>query len=68
MSADPARDDAGESKRRAFLLRLPPELHAELRRWAAAEVRSLNGHIEFLLKEAVRRKRAQGDSESPKPR
>jgi hypothetical protein len=27
---------------------------AELREWANQEVRSLNGHIEFLLREALR--------------
>lgn len=43
--------------RRSFLLRLQPELLDELRGWAAADLRSLNGHIEFLLREAVRRRR-----------
>jgi hypothetical protein len=27
----------------------------ELKSWASQELRSLNGHIEFLLREAVRR-------------
>lgn len=40
--------------RKRFLLRLNPELHATLERWAADELRSLNGHIEYLLQEAVR--------------
>lgn len=43
--------------RKAFLLRIPPDLHDELRRWAAREMRSLNAQVEFLLREAVRRKR-----------
>ena len=47
--------------RKPFLLRLPPELMVELRRWADGELRSLNGHIEFLLRQAV--KRRAGDSE-----
>ena len=46
--------------RKAFLLRLPPELHAELRRWAASELRSLNGQIEFLLRDAIERRRGRG--------
>jgi hypothetical protein len=36
--------------RRAFLLRIDPELYDTLRRWAADELRSLNGQIEFLLR------------------
>jgi hypothetical protein len=46
--------------RKAFLLRLSPDLHDELRRWAQQDLRSLNGQIEYLLREAVRRRR--GDS------
>ena len=46
-------DEGGES-RRSFLLRLPAPLMAELRGWATQEVRSLNGQIEYLLREAVR--------------
>ena len=41
------------SERKAFLLRLPPELHAALERWAADELRSVNGQIEYLLAQAV---------------
>jgi len=43
-------------ERKPFLLRLPPKLHEELRRWAAQEMRSLNGQIEYLLREALRRR------------
>lgn len=39
--------------RKAFLLRLSPELHDQLRGWAAQEFRSLNGHIEYLLRKAL---------------
>ncbi len=48
MSADPA---AGP--RKAFPLRLDPRLYAELHRWADADLRSVNGQIEFLLRRAV---------------
>ena len=41
--------------RKPFLLRIPPELLEELRRWAGDEMRSLNGQIEFLLRDALRR-------------
>jgi hypothetical protein len=42
-----------ESKR--FLLRLDPRLFDALRRWAQDDLRSINGQIEYLLTEQVRR-------------
>ena len=41
-------------ERRAFLLRIDPELHDALQRWASDELRSLNGQIEFLLRRALK--------------
>jgi hypothetical protein len=41
------------AERKAFLLRLDPELLDALQRWAADELRSLNGQIEFLLRRAL---------------
>ena len=46
---------AGQKK--SFLLRIDPELWEELNRWAAADLRSVNGQIEFLLRRAVDDKR-----------
>ena len=43
------------AERKPFLLRIDPELHEILQRWAADDLRSLNGQIEFLLREAARR-------------
>ena len=40
--------------RKPFLLRLPPDLHAALEKWAADELRSVNGQIEYLLARAVK--------------
>src|SRR5437867_1176753 len=37
------------AERKAFLLRIDPELYDALSRWAADELRSLNGQIEYLL-------------------
>ena len=54
--------------RKPFLLRLPPDLHGELQSWAEQELRSLNGHIEYLLREAVRRRRAAGADGTRSPR
>ncbi len=45
------------AERKAFPLRLSQELYDELRRWAEQEFRSVNGQIEFLLREAVQRRR-----------
>ena len=47
------------SDRKAFPLRLSPELYEELRRWAEADLRSVNGQIEFLLRQAVAQRRGR---------
>ena len=39
--------------RKSFLLRIDPELWSEMEAWAAAELRSVNGQIEYLLRQAV---------------
>ena len=39
--------------RKSFLLRIDPELWTEMEAWAAAELRSVNGQIEYLLRQAV---------------
>jgi hypothetical protein len=39
--------------RKPFLLRLDPRLYDALEHWAEQELRSVNGQIEFLLKQAV---------------
>jgi hypothetical protein len=39
--------------RKAFLLRVDEEVLASLQRWAEEELRSLNGQIEFLLRQAL---------------
>lgn len=44
-------------ERKAFLLRMDPALYEALEGWAEQELRSLNGQIEYLLKEAVARRR-----------
>jgi hypothetical protein len=44
-------------ERKAFLLRLPPDLWKELEKWAADELRSVNGQIEYLLRDAVKQRK-----------
>ena len=45
-------------EKKAFLLRLPADLHDDLRRWADAELRSLNAQIEFVLRRAAQERRS----------
>ena len=41
--------------RKPFLLRVEPKLLQALQRWADDDLRSLNGQIEFVLRDALRR-------------
>ncbi len=43
------------AKRKAFLLRMSPEVHRALERWANDELRSLNAQIEFVLRQALQK-------------
>jgi len=45
------------AERKSFLLRIDPGLWADLEAWAADELRSVNGQIEYLLKEAIARRK-----------
>jgi len=44
-------------ERKAFLLRIDPVLWGELEAWAADELRSVNGQVEYLLRQAVQKRR-----------
>ncbi|MBO0930616.1 ribbon-helix-helix domain-containing protein [Fibrella aquatilis] len=57
------------AEKKGFLLRISPETLAELERWAQAEFRSVNGQIEYLLAEALRRRRKSTpkDAKDTKP-
>lgn len=55
-----ARERAAKEKEKAkkqLLLRLSPSLWNEIAAWAEEDFRSINAQIEFLLTEAVRRRR-----------
>lgn len=43
------------SKKKAFALRLDPEMLEAIEKWAADEFRSTNGHIEWILNEALKK-------------
>ena len=50
--------------KKSFLLRIDPALWAEIERLAAAELRSVNAQVEYLLREATR---ARGVRAKPSP-
>ncbi|MCJ7841938.1 Arc family DNA-binding protein [Lederbergia sp. NSJ-179] len=43
------------AKKKNFPLRIDPELYDTLQRWAKDEFRSVNSHVEFLLRESAKR-------------
>jgi hypothetical protein len=47
------------AERKPFLLRIDPELWAELEGWAKDELRSVNGQIEYLLRQAVQKRKGR---------
>ncbi len=49
--------DAKEKAKKQVLLRLSSSLWEELARWADDDFRSINGQIEYLLTDAVRKRR-----------
>ena len=56
------------AERKSYLLRVDPELWAEIERLAQAELRSANGQVEFLLREALARRGIQpGAAKKRKP-
>ena len=44
------------AERKSFLMRIDPAIWRELERWAADDLRSVNGQVEFILREALRRR------------
>ncbi|HJC13805.1 ribbon-helix-helix domain-containing protein [Agathobaculum sp.] len=52
-----------EKAKKQVPLRLSASLYEELARWAEDEFRSVNGQIEYLLTEAVRRRRKSGSKD-----
>jgi hypothetical protein len=46
--------------RKSFLLRIDPDLWADIERLAQSELRSVNGQIEYLLREALEKRGLSG--------
>lgn len=53
------------NERKPFLLRVPPELWKDLEKWAGDELRSVNAQIEYLLRQAVVKRKEAGKKRSP---
>ena len=56
------------AERKAYLLRIDPQLWEEIERLAQAELRSVNGQVEYLLREALSRRGAGPAAAGRKPR
>lgn len=41
------------AEKKAFVLRINPEIIKQLEKWAADDFRSVNGQIEYLLQKAL---------------
>ncbi|MFI5139298.1 MAG: Arc family DNA binding domain-containing protein [Sphingobacteriales bacterium] len=54
------------AEKKAFILRINPEILKEIERWAADEFRSTNGQIEYLLQQILneRKKSSRKKKES----
>jgi hypothetical protein len=53
------------AEKKSFLLRIDPALWAELESWAANELRSVNGQVEYVLRQAVAQHRRLPSVDSP---
>ena len=47
------------AEKKSFLLRIDRETLDALQQWASDDLRSLNGHMEFLLRDALKRAKRQ---------
>lgn len=54
-------------ERKSFLIRIDPALWTEIERLAHAELRSVNAQIEYLLREALARRRRHPHPDHPLP-
>lgn len=50
-----------------FLLRVDPRVLAAVQRWAEADLRSLNGQIEYILRQALAARGVKLADEKPDP-
>lgn len=55
------------AKRKQYPLRIDPSVWEAIERWAADDMRSANGQVEWILREALRRA-GRLPSKNPEPR
>ena len=55
------------AERKAFLIRIEPAVLDALQRWAADDLRSVNGQIEYLLRHALQREGRLQAAATPPP-
>ena len=49
-------------ERKPFLLRVDPALWSELEAWAQDELRSVNGQIEYVLRQALQKRKGRQET------
>ena len=57
VKTDIERYGGGFLDKKKILLRLDPLLHEKLKVWAKDDMRSINAHIEFILRKAIEESR-----------
>jgi hypothetical protein len=62
-----ASTDNFMAERKSFLMRIDPALWAELEAWAQDELRSVNGQIEYLLRQAVHKRKGGTETHPAEP-
>jgi hypothetical protein len=55
------------SQRKPFLLRIDPQVLEALQKWADQDLRSLNGQIEFVLRQVLIERGRMKDPGAPRP-
>lgn len=53
------------AEKKKFVLRMDEDLWDALQAWAGADLRSVNGQIEYLLRQAVKQRGKKAEPESP---
>lgn len=54
----------GETGKKQVPLRLSPKLYAAIAAWAEDDFRSVNGQIEYLLTECVKKRKKEGGDDN----
>jgi len=50
------------AQKKAIILRIDPKLWEDLNLWANDELRSLNGQVEYILREAVKKRKGKKET------